>query len=62
MLKLIPFIIFIFGPAVGYVMKAWITSYIILFWIVIFVAILMLYLPLAYISFRLAIRRHGSED
>ena len=26
MLKLIPFIIFIFGPAVGYVMKAWVTS------------------------------------
>ncbi len=64
MLKLIPFILFIFGPAVGYVMKAWITSYIILFlfWVVIFVAVLMLYLLLAYISFRLAIRRHSSED
>jgi hypothetical protein len=64
MLKLVPFIIFIFGPAVGYVMKAWLTAYIILFlfWVVIFVAILMLYLPLAYLSFRLAIRRHGSEE
>ena len=64
MLRLIPFIIFIFGPAVGYVMKAWITSYIILFmfWVVIFVAVLILYLPLAYISWKLAIRRHGSED